>query len=129
MGTRFYDTLLRTFSHKLGIPPLSLDKRGACDLIIDEDIPLRIQQDITSQRVLLIAFLGDMQDHLPQLLLEANIAAIRDNKPVIAADSRAKQYYASHMLEQTSVTADLLALRVGELAEHIRFWRDASRVK
>lgn len=129
MSTLFYDTLLRAFSHKLGIPPLSPDKRGACGLIIDEDIPLRIQLDIASQRVLLIAFLGEMQDHLPQPLLEANLAAIRDNQPVIAADPCARQYYASHMLEQTSLTADLLALRVGELAEHIRFWRDASRVK
>lgn len=129
MSTLIYDTLLRNFSHKLGIPPLKPDKRGACSLIIDEDIPLHIQQDIARQRVLLIALLGDVQDHLPQPLLEANLTAIRDNKPVIAADPRASQYYASHMLEQSSLTADLLALRVGELAEHIRFWRNASQVK
>ncbi|MEL4886119.1 type III secretion system chaperone [Pectobacterium betavasculorum] len=129
MSALFYDTLLRAFCAKSGLPPLRPDKRGACDLIVDGDIPLRLQQDIANHRMLLVAFLGETQNHMAKTLLEANRQAIRDNQPIIAADPEAKQYYACYILDQTRLTVDILSLKVSELVDYIRFWRDASRIE
>ncbi|MBJ7222210.1 MULTISPECIES: CesT family type III secretion system chaperone [unclassified Brenneria] len=128
MSQLFYDTLLCAFADRLKMARLRLDKKGVCDLVVDNEIPLRLQQDARNQRLLLIALLGDVVNHNPQVLLEANLNLIRgDNLIIIAADPSVKQFYACHAIEQSILTAELLLRKIAELVDYIRFWRNASQ--
>ncbi len=57
MTDRLYKTVLADLSTSLTMQPLVFDDTGACDLVVDEEIALKVVVDHVFQRLLLIGLM------------------------------------------------------------------------
>lgn len=122
MSSLFYKTLLRDFCRLANMSELSFDRDGACDLVIDGQEPLRLQQDEKNHRLLMIGMLDNDPPLDPYLLLEANMFQLTEETPSIGWNEQDKLYYLWFALDNSTLNAAQIVAKVAKLIEFIRQW-------
>ncbi|MEQ4320452.1 type III secretion system chaperone [Pseudomonas syringae] len=125
MSNLLYQTMLTDLSTSLAMQPLTFNDQGACDLMIDEDIALKMVCDQTHQWLLLIGLM-DVSPDLPlRTLLSGALNPLVNDGPGLGWDAGSDLYFAFKAVPREKVSVVTLKHEIAALVEWIRTWRDA----
>lgn len=125
MTDRLYKTVLADLSTSLTMQPLMFDDTGACDVVVDEEIALKVVVDPVFQRLLLIGLM-DISPDLPlQRLLSGALNPLFNDGPGLGWHAGSELYIGFKAIPREKVSVVTLKQAIAELVEWIKTWRDA----
>ncbi|RML99721.1 Type III chaperone protein SchA [Pseudomonas savastanoi] len=125
MTDRLYKTVLADLSTSLTMQPLVFDDTGACDLVVDEEIALKVVVDHVFQRLLLIGLM-DISPDLPlKRLLSGALNPLFNDGPGLGWHAGSELYIGFKAIPREKVSVVTLKQAIAELVEWIKTWRDA----
>ncbi|WP_279614139.1 CesT family type III secretion system chaperone [Pseudomonas sp. RGM 3321] len=92
MTDRLYKTVLADLSTSLRMQPLMFDDTGACDLVVDEEIALKVVVDPVFQRLLLIGLMDISPDLPSERLLSGALNPLFNDGPGLGWDAGSELY-------------------------------------
>ncbi|WP_260954379.1 type III secretion system chaperone [Pseudomonas citri] len=124
MAGLFYKTLLKDLSTTLEMQPLVFDDRGMCDLLIDNDYPLKLACNDPQQRLLLIGLLEPPKDLPLQRLLGGALNPLVSAGPGLGWDAGSGLYFAYQSITREKASVAVLMREIATLIDWIKGWRE-----
>ena len=121
-----YEQLLQDYGAKIGIQDMEVDKEGAVFEL--DDFPVVVRPDEPSQRVALMAEIGDIvperQGDVAAKLLKLSFATALNGGMTMAASEDAGKYYCMASLPLAGLDAERFELELAAIASKGRAARD-----